>query len=95
MMLSEEDRQKLAQKLAGLSYKAARKEIRKLDGKANLKIWRNGVGPGELHTTYELPNLGVKVTLVERAHARPEVENKKIKKKYLYTEARVEPMAVD
>jgi hypothetical protein len=93
MTLTESERQKLAEKLAKLDYKKARKEVRKLDKAADLKIWRNGVGPGELHTTYDLPTLGIRVTLVEKAERREADGGAKIKPKYLYTEARVEPLS--
>ncbi|MCQ3931115.1 MAG: hypothetical protein DPW16_11720 [Chloroflexi bacterium] len=90
---TEEERQKIAQKLAGLSYRKARKEIRKMDNKANLKFWRNGAKTGEIHTTYELPTLGLKISLVEIGQANPIEEGKRLKKEYFYTEARVEPLA--
>lgn len=87
--LSEADRQKLAEKLAKLSYQAARKEIRRLDVDADLKVWRNGVRH-ELHTMYECPNLGVRVILVEEGKTRPIPESDLVKKDYYYVEARVE-----
>lgn len=90
--LSEADRQKLAEKLAKLSYQAARKEIRRLDIDADLKVWRNGVRH-ELHTMYECPNLGVRVILVEEGKIRPIPESTLVKKDYYYVEARVEPWA--
>ncbi len=88
-MLTEAERQKLAEKLAGLSYKGARKELRRLDPDANLKFWRNSL-KNETHTAYELPNLGVRVILVERHDARPISDKTLQKVKYYYTEARVE-----
>ncbi|MBI5928348.1 MAG: hypothetical protein HY862_03515 [Chloroflexi bacterium] len=90
---TEEERQKIAQKLAGLSYRKARKEIRKMDAKANLKIWRNGAKTGEIHTMYELPTLGLKISLVEIGQATPIEDGKRLKKEYFYTEARVESLA--
>jgi hypothetical protein len=91
---TEEERQKLAQKLAGLSYKKARKEIRKIDELANLKVWRNGAKTGEIHTMYELPTVGLRIILVENGQATPFEEGKRLKKDYFYTEARVEPLTV-
>lgn len=88
-VLNEEERQQLAEKLAGLSYPAARKEIRRLDSKANLKIWRNGVRH-EIHTMYELPTLGIRVILVEDQEVRPIRDNTKVRKFYHFSEARVE-----
>lgn len=88
-VLTPEERQELAEKLANLSYKAARKEIRRLDTDANLKIWRNGVRR-EIHTMYELPNLGVRVILVEEKSAVPIPDTRKEKVDYAYVEARVE-----
>lgn len=91
MTLNEQDQRELAEKLAKLSYRKARREIRRLDPEANLKLWRNGVGPGEIHTMYELPTYGVRVILVEQGHGKMN-DRGGIRKSYLYTEARVEPL---
>lgn len=87
MSMSEQDRQKLAEKLAGMTYPKARKEVRRLDPDANLKIWRTSVGDNEHHTTYECPNLGAKVILVETLHEEP--KGRVAKADYYYVEARV------
>jgi hypothetical protein len=91
MILSEQDQQELAQKLAKMNYRKARKEIRRLDPEADLKIWRNAVGP-ETHTMYELPTFGIRVILVEERHGKTKEGRKGIMMNYLYTEARVEPI---
>lgn len=89
-MLNENERQQLAEKLADLPLGKARKEIRRLDSDANLKVWRNSV-QRELQTVYELPNLGVRVILVEQPQTKPIEGVHKVKMTYFFTEARVEP----
>lgn len=89
-MLNENERQQLAEKLADLPLGKARKEIRRLDSAANLKVWRNSVRR-ELQTIYELPNLGVRVILVEQPQTKPIEGVRKVKMAYFFTEARVEP----
>ena len=88
--LNDEERQEFANELAAYSYRKARKAIRKADTDANLKTFRNGVRQ-EIHTMYELPNLGVRVILVETGKATPMRDSHLVKKEYFYTEARVEP----
>ncbi|MFP4322631.1 MAG: hypothetical protein ACLFTK_09270 [Anaerolineales bacterium] len=68
--MNEKERQALAEHLASLKYKRARAEIRKLDTDARLKYWRNAIH-NEWHTTYELPNVGLRVTLVEVPRREP------------------------
>lgn len=68
--MDTQERQNLAEHLIDMSYKKARGEIRRLDRDANLKYWRNAI-KNEWHTTYELPNVGVRVTLVEVANRKP------------------------
>lgn len=68
--MNEKERQNLAERLAKLSYRRARGEVRRLDTAAKLKYWRNAVGR-EWHTMYELPNVGLRVTLVENPVREP------------------------
>ena len=88
MSLSEQERQQLAEKLAEMSYKQARKEVRRLDPDADLKMWRNSVGHNEMHTMYELPNLNSRVILVEAMHHEDKGDRTLVE--YIYVEARVE-----
>ncbi len=92
MSLSEQERQQLAEKLASMKYKQARKEIRRLDPDADLKIWRNSVGHNEWHTMYELPNLNSRVILVEQEHREDKGDRDQVD--YIYVEARVEEYPV-
>lgn len=89
-MLNEAERQELAERLAGKSLKAARREVRRLDRDANLKIWRTSVS-NEIHTTYELPNLGVRVILIEDTDTKPIPDSQLVRREFVYAEARVEP----
>jgi hypothetical protein len=89
--MNEKERQELAERLAELSYKKARSEIRKLDPDANLKYWRNAIG-AEWHTAYELPNKGVKISLLEKPEHEPIYQSSLVTAKPIYVEARVEPL---
>ena len=89
--MNEQERQTLAEHLAKLNYKKARAEIRKLDASAKLKYWRNSV-KNEWHTLYELPTVGIKVTLVEVAEREPIHLSTLEKVSPVYVEARVEPL---
>lgn len=90
--MDEQERQEFAEKLAELSYRKARKEVLRRDKDSELRFWRNSVGDGEIQTLYECPNLNVLVRLVETSYAE-EQDNGSIKKEYVYTEARVEPLS--
>ncbi len=87
MSMNAQERQKLAEKLAKLDYQKARKEVRRLDPDADLKMWQNSVGDGEYHTTYDCPNLAVRVILVEKPRATE--RGPRINMEFYYTEARV------
>jgi hypothetical protein len=92
--MNEQERQKMAQHLAGMSYKRARAEIRRLDTAANLKYWRNAIH-NEWHTAYELPSIGLKITLVEKPdrQAAGKIDIFEVEKVTpVYVEARVEPL---
>lgn len=92
--MNEQERQQLAEHLAKMSYSKARGEIRRLDTAANLKYWRNAIH-NEWHTLYELPTVGLRVTLVEKAERTP-IGNiytfPAEKVKPIYVEARVEAL---
>ena len=69
--LSEEEMQALADSLVGLKVGKARGQIRRLDPDSQLQMYRVGVHD-ELLTRFILPNLGVRVTLVEDPSLVPE-----------------------
>lgn len=92
--LSKEEMQQLAEDLIGLPFKKAVGRVRHMDPQAALQIFRVGVGP-EIQTAYRLPNLGVRVTLVEEAHSKPKGEGdvgEKLRADPRFVEARVEPL---
>lgn len=90
--MDEQDRQSLAKHLAGMKLGKARAEIRRLDPEATLKYFRNAIGKNEWHTSYELPNIGLKVTLVEEPRKVPMMGTYLVRSKPVYVEARVEPL---
>lgn len=88
--MTEQERLQLAQHLAEMKYKRARAEVRRLDPAAKLKYWRNSI-KHEWHTAYELPTLGIKVTLVEI----PDREPIKPSAKHIGAFERVDPRYVE
>lgn len=93
-VLSKEEMQQLAEELIGLPFKKAISRVRHMDPQATLQVFRVGVGP-EILTKYRLPNLGVRVTLVEEAHSKPKGDGdvgEKLRAAPRFVEARVEPL---
>ncbi len=97
--MDEAQRKQLAERLKALDLRKAMREIRALDKAANMKFWRNAMW-NEYQTLFELPNVGIKVTLVEKGTFE-ETDRKvgggptgwKAKKaEYEYVEARVAPL---
>ncbi|KAB2906121.1 MAG: hypothetical protein KJ064_11320 [Anaerolineae bacterium] len=90
--MNEQERLKLAEHLAGMKFQRARSEIRKLDPQANLKYFRNAFGTQRWHTAYELPNEGIKITLVEQAEQKPVADSNLVRVTPVYVEAIVEDL---
>lgn len=63
--LNEQQRQSLLDELAKMKFNKAKGKVRGLDPKSRLVFYRNSQGVGRWMTRYELPTLGVRVTLVE------------------------------
>lgn len=90
--MNEQERLKLAEHLAGMKFQRARSEIRKLDPQANLKYFRNAFGTQRWHTAYELPNEGIKITLVEQVEQKPVADSNLVRVTPVYVEAIVEDL---
>jgi hypothetical protein len=97
--MDDAERQQLADRLSGLSFQAAHREMRKIDRDAVLKYFRNSYWD-EYHTLWLLPNLGVEVTLVEksdidtlnqREYGGPPWQ-RRLGVEFQYIEARVAPL---
>jgi hypothetical protein len=98
--MDDTERQELADRLSGMdTLKAARKEIMRLDRRAELKIWRNSIW-NEYHSLFVLPNQGVEITLIETMDtgqmndlvASSHHDQKKLKVGFDYRGARVDPL---
>ncbi|WP_119068787.1 hypothetical protein [Aggregatilinea lenta] len=96
--MNETERDQLAQRLSAMSWKDARKEMRRLDPAAVMKFFRNSYHD-EYRTLYLLPSQRVSVTLVEKQDA--DVTDKavlsapgenKLSVSYDYVGARVAPL---
>ncbi len=98
--MNDAEHQQLADRLSSLSFKAAHREVRKIDRDAVLKYFRNSYWD-EYHTLWLLPNEGVEVTLVEksdidtlnqREYGGPP-GTRRLAVEFQYVGARVEPLA--
>lgn len=87
--LSDEDMQALADKLIGLKVNKARAQVRRLDPDSEMQMYRVGVGH-EILTRFNLPNLGVSVTLVEVPRVTPKGgDSNTLKAEPAFVEARI------
>lgn len=97
--MNDAERQQLADRLSGLTFSQAHREIRKIDRDAVLKHYRNTMWD-EYHTLWLLPNKDVAITLVEksdidtlnqREYGGPPWQ-RRLGVTYQYVGARVEPL---
>ena len=89
--MNEQERQELAEHLAGMKYRKARRYLRLNFEDSNLKFFRNAVNR-EIHTQYEIPSEKIKVILVEEKVSkalRGFEMTEKVGMEYYFTEARV------
>ncbi len=96
--MSADEMQTLAEKLIGMKINKARGYTRRLDPDSEIELLRVGVGH-ELQTRYRLPNLGVRITLVEKARTNdyqdermPQAFVQRGKAEPEFVEARVVPL---
>ncbi|NDJ79080.1 MAG: hypothetical protein GYB65_22745 [Chloroflexi bacterium] len=97
--MNESDHRQLADRLSKMTFKQARREIRRLDRAADMKFWRNSIWD-EYHTLFMLPNEDITITLVEKVELEetdkrdftgpPDRKQQDIE--YTYVEARVAPL---
>ncbi len=90
--MNEQERQELAEKLADMEYRKARRWIRLNLDDANLKFFRNDVNR-EVRTMYEVPSEKIRIILVEAIRRQPipnYPETERVSVDYIYIEARVE-----
>lgn len=89
--LTQQQREQLRNDLLQLSYRAAKGRVRNMDPNSRLRVWRNAQRSGEWHTTYDLPGLGTRVTLVEVIDPAP-TSDRIYRRNYSFVDARVEPL---
>lgn len=89
--LNAQEQQALQDNLKKMSYRGAKWKLRGMDRGARLRYLRSNQETGKWLTRYELPTLGVAVTLVEsndfNTHKTGRVSND-----YTYVDAIVEPL---
>ena len=87
--LNTQERDDLLHELIKLNYMQAKRKIRNMDSKSRLGVFRNVQSVNRWVTSYELPSLGTKVTLVETHDL--EGEGRVKESEYELTEVIVEP----
>ncbi|MBL8117200.1 MAG: hypothetical protein J0L63_05270 [Anaerolineae bacterium] len=88
--LNAEERAKLVNELKTLKFNQAKGKVRGLDPKGRLVYFRNSQGVGRWMTRFELPTLGIRVTLVE-SH-KDATHGNKIKSEFDMTEVIAEAL---
>ena len=93
VLISANEMNELAQKLAKYKFNQAMWKVRQMDKATRLDMYRMSVGFNEWHTRFALPNKGLWITLIERqeTHGLPNVWGHR-KQRFKYVEARVEPI---
>jgi hypothetical protein len=90
--LNQQEREKLQTELKGMNFNKAKGKVRRLDPKGRLAFYRNVQNTAsQLYTRYELPGMGVQVTLVEQGDQKPISESDKLKAKFELVDVIVEP----
>lgn len=90
--LNQQEREKLLNELKGMNFNKAKGKVRRLDPKGRLSYYRNVQdSANRLYTHYELPGMGVRVTLIEQGTEKPLEESSKLATKYQLVEVVVEP----
>lgn len=91
--LNAEEREKLQSELVKMKFNRAKGKLRRMDKKAKLGTYRNVQNSGEWMTTYDLPSLGVHVTLIESRNLGTDDPNMRVKPNYDMVRVIVEPNA--
>ncbi len=90
--MTQQEREKLARELAELSFNKASGKVRRLDARGRLAYFRNSQSPTQLYTRYELPTLGVAVTLIEGVEEKAIENSPRFKSEYKLQEVIVEAL---
>lgn len=91
--LNAEQRQQLAQELAGKKFGAAKWKLLKMDAEGRIRFFRNTQRVGYLVTSFELPTYGARVTIYEKHSSSTDPITSKINAKNKVAEVVVEPTA--
>ncbi|MDX2161835.1 MAG: hypothetical protein SF162_10965 [bacterium] len=92
-VLNAQERAQLAQELANVSFNRASGKLRRLDPQNRLAFFRNSQSPTTLHTCYELPSKGVRVTLIEEMTEKADKQPGRFKPEFKLTQVAVEALA--
>ncbi|MBZ0274739.1 MAG: hypothetical protein K8I60_01260 [Anaerolineae bacterium] len=88
--LNEQQRGDLQKELKNMTYDKAKWKLRRMDKDGEMVFYRNAQGGGRWLTRFDLPTLGVRVTLAEIFSTRD--KNHKLKAVFDYVDAVVEPL---
>jgi hypothetical protein len=91
--MSNDEMQRLAQKIAKMRYLRAKGYVRGLDKASILEAFRTAVGTDQWLTRYALPNKGLLITLVEQKETYGATSPMGYKPtRFKFVEARVEEL---
>jgi hypothetical protein len=91
--LNLQERTKLAEELVEMSFNRAKGRLRRLDPKNRMAYFRNAQSPTTLHTRFDLPTLGTRVTLVEGMGEGDSKRAGTFKSEYKLVQVEVEALA--
>ena len=90
--LNPQEREKLQNELKGMNFNKAKGKVRGLDPKGHLAYLRNVQNSAsQLYTRYDLPGMGVRVTLIESGAEKPVKDSDKLKAQFELVDVIVEP----
>ena len=90
--LNQQEREKLLNDLKGMNFNKAKAKVRRLDPKGRLAYLRNVQNSAsQFYTRYDLPGMGVRVTLIESEAEKPLKDSDKLKAKFELVDVIVEP----
>lgn len=88
--LNKNEREKLRDELKQMRFNQAKGKVRGMDDKARLVYLRNVQNVNQWATRYELPSMGVRVTLIEEFDML-EQKSGKLRADYDLIDVKVEP----
>jgi len=89
--LNESERDELLNELTQKTFKQAQRTVFRVDPQARLRLYRNVQRVNEWVTSYELPNRGAVITLIEKREDEETDPNVRVKVKYDMVRVEIAP----